>query len=72
MPVPFIELEEGIDGFLHVDDISWTKKVKHPGSELHVGEEVEVMVIACEPANRSIRLGIKQLSEDPGKLCRSV
>ncbi|HRU27736.1 MAG TPA: S1 RNA-binding domain-containing protein, partial [Treponema sp.] len=61
----FIQLEEGIDGFLHVDDLSWTKKVKHPGSELQVGQEVEVMVIACEPENRSIRLGIKQLSEDP-------
>lgn len=63
----FIQLEEGIDGFLHVDDLSWTKKVKHPGSELQVGQEVEVMVIACEPENRSIRLGIKQLSEDPWK-----
>ncbi|MCA1949487.1 MAG: 30S ribosomal protein S1 [Treponema sp.] len=63
----FIELEEGIDGFLHVDDLSWTKKIKHPGSELQVGQEVEVMVIACEPENRSIRLGIKQLSEDPWK-----
>jgi len=61
----FIQLEEGIDGFLHVDDLSWTKKVKHPGSELQVGQEVEVMVIACEPENRSIRLGIKQLSDDP-------
>lgn len=61
----FIQLEEGIDGFLHVDDLSWTKKVKHPGSELQVGQEVEVMVISCEPENRSIRLGIKQLSEDP-------
>nr|WP_304222719.1 30S ribosomal protein S1 [Gracilinema caldarium] len=63
----FVELEEGIDGFLHVDDLSWTKKIKHPGSELQVGQEVEVMVIACEPENRSIRLGIKQLSEDPWK-----
>jgi small subunit ribosomal protein S1 len=61
----FIELEEGIDGFLHVDDISWTKKVKHPGNELQVGQEVEVMVIACEPDSRNIKLGIKQLEEDP-------
>jgi small subunit ribosomal protein S1 len=61
----FIELEEGIEGFLHGDDISWTKKVKHPGSELSVDQEVEVMVIALEKENRSIRLGIKQLSEDP-------
>jgi small subunit ribosomal protein S1 len=61
----FIELEEGIDGFLHGDDISWTRKVKHPGSELAAGQEVEVMVISLEKNNRNIRLGIKQLSEDP-------
>jgi small subunit ribosomal protein S1 len=61
----FVELEEGIDGFLHGDDISWTRKVKHPGSELAVGQEVEVMIIAADKENRNIRLGIKQLSEDP-------
>jgi small subunit ribosomal protein S1 len=63
----FVELEEGIDGFLHSDDISWTKKVKHPGSELQVGQKIEVMVIALEKDNRNIRLGIKQLSDDPWK-----
>jgi small subunit ribosomal protein S1 len=61
----FIELEEGIDGFLHGDDISWTRKIKHPGSELEAGQEIEIMVIAVDKENRSIRLGIKQLSEDP-------
>jgi small subunit ribosomal protein S1 len=61
----FIQLEEGIDGFLHGDDISWTKKIKHPGSELSVGQEIEVMVISLDKENRNIRLGIKQLSEDP-------
>ena len=61
----FIQLEESIDGFLHGDDISWTKKVKHPGSELTVGQDVEVMVIAVDRDNRNIKLGIKQLSEDP-------
>ena len=61
----FVELEDGIDGFLHADDLSWTKKVKHPGSELQVGSDVEVMIIACEPENRSVRLGVKQLSDDP-------
>lgn len=61
----FIELEEGIDGFLHSDDISWTKKIKHPGSELSAGQEVEVMVIAVDRNNRNIKLGIKQLTEDP-------
>ena len=61
----FIELEEGIDGFLHADDISWTKKVKHPGSELTVGQEVEAVVIENDAENHKIKLGIKQLTDDP-------
>ena len=61
----FVELEEGIDGFLHADDLSWTKKVKHPGSELSVGQEIEVVVIESDSENHRIRLGVKQLSEDP-------
>jgi small subunit ribosomal protein S1 len=61
----FIELEEGIDGFLHGDDISWTKKIKHPGSEFSVGQEIEFMVISVDAEAKNIRLGIKQLSEDP-------
>lgn len=63
----FVELEEGIDGFLHVDDLSWTKHVKNPASELEVGQEIEVMVIESDPEDRNIRVGIKQLSEDPWK-----
>jgi small subunit ribosomal protein S1 len=61
----FIELEEGIDGFLHGDDISWTKKVKHPGSELEAGQEIEIIVIGVDRDSRNIKLGIKQLTEDP-------
>lgn len=61
----FIELEEGIDGFLHADDISWTKKIKHPGSEYHVGQEIEVIILSFDHHNHSIRLGVKQLSDDP-------
>ncbi len=63
----FVELEEGIDGFLHADDLSWTKKVKHPGSELSVGQEIEVVVIESDSENHRIRLGVKQLSDDPWK-----
>ncbi|MBP7494494.1 MAG: 30S ribosomal protein S1 [Spirochaetales bacterium] len=61
----FIELEEGIDGFLHVDDLSWTKKIKNPSSMVKEGEEIEVMVLDVIPEERNIRLGVKQLSEDP-------
>jgi small subunit ribosomal protein S1 len=61
----FIELEEGIDGFLHSDDISWTKKIKHPSSELKLGQEIDVIVLEADAKSRNVRLGIKQLSEDP-------
>ena len=61
----FIELEEGIDGFLHADDYSWTKKVKNLGSELEVGKEIDVIVTECNPNAHRIRLGVKQLTEDP-------
>jgi len=63
----FIELEEGIDGFLHVDDLSWTKRVRHPNSELQAGQDLEVIVIECNPAEHRVRLGVKQLSDDPWK-----
>lgn len=63
----FIELEEGIDGFLHVDDISWTRRIKHPSNILKVNEDVDVVVIEIDKENRRVRLGIKQLSEDPWK-----
>jgi small subunit ribosomal protein S1 len=61
----FVQLEEGIDGFLHVDDMSWTKKIKNPSSVLNPGDEVEVIVVDCDVENHRIQLGMKQLSDDP-------
>lgn len=61
----FIELEEGIDGFLHVDDISWTKKIKNASSVFKEGEEIDVVVTEIDADGKRIRLGVKQLEEDP-------
>ena len=63
----FVALEDGIDAFLHADDISWTKKLKHPGSELSVGQEVEGVILDCDPEEHKIRIGLKQLTADPWK-----
>jgi small subunit ribosomal protein S1 len=61
----FIQLEEGIDGLLHVSDISWTKKIAHPSEVLEKGQEVEVKILNIDPENEKISVGIKQLEEDP-------
>ena len=63
----FVQLEDGIDGFLHADDISWTKKVKHPGSELSVNQEIDAVVLECIPEEHKIKIGMKQLTDDPWK-----
>ncbi len=61
----FLELEEGIDGLVHVSDLSWTKKVKHPSEFIKVGEELEVVVLELDTAQRRLALGHKQLEENP-------
>lgn len=61
----FLELEEGIDGLVHVSDLSWTKKVKHPSDFIKVGEELEVIVLELDIENRRLALGHKQLEENP-------
>ena len=61
----FIELEEGLDGMIHVSDVSWTRKINHPSEVLKKGDEVEAQVLEIDKENQRISLGIKQLSTDP-------
>lgn len=61
----FVELEEGVDGMIHVSDMSWTRKINHPGELLKKGDEVDAVVLEIEPSQQRIALGIKQLTEDP-------
>jgi small subunit ribosomal protein S1 len=61
----FFEIEEGIDGVLHVDDMSWTKKIRNASSFAKTEEEIEVMVIGIDKERGKVQLGVKQLSEDP-------
>jgi small subunit ribosomal protein S1 len=61
----FLELEEGIDGMIHVSDISWTRKINHPSEVFKKGDEVEAIVLEVDKPNQRIALGVKQLSEDP-------
>jgi small subunit ribosomal protein S1 len=63
----FVELEEGIDGMIHVSDLSWTRKINHPSEVFKKGDEVEAEVIDIDKTNQRISLGIKQLTEDPWK-----
>ncbi|MCD7713871.1 MAG: 30S ribosomal protein S1 [Prevotella sp.] len=61
----FAELEEGVDGLIHISDLSWTKKVKHPSEFTQVGAEIEVLVLEIDKDNRRLSLGHKQLEENP-------
>jgi small subunit ribosomal protein S1 len=64
----FVELEEGIDGMVHVSDLSWTRKINHPSEVLKKGDDVEAVVIDIDKQNQRISLGIKQLEDDPWKI----
>lgn len=61
----FVELEEGIDGMVHVSDMSWTRKINHPSEMLKKGDVVDAVVLDVDPSQQRIALGIKQLTEDP-------
>jgi small subunit ribosomal protein S1 len=61
----FVELEDGIDGLIHISDLSWTKKIRHPGEVLKKGDEIEVVVLNVDSDNRRISLGFKQIQDNP-------
>ena len=61
----FVEIEEGIDGLIHISDLSWTKKVKHPSEFTQIGADIEVVVLEIDKDNRRLSLGHKQLEENP-------
>ncbi|MDY0213466.1 MAG: S1 RNA-binding domain-containing protein, partial [Desulfuromonadaceae bacterium] len=61
----FVELEEGVEGLIHVSEMSWTKRIKHPNKILSIGDEVEIIVLAMDTENRRISLGLKQVEPNP-------
>jgi small subunit ribosomal protein S1 len=61
----FVELEEGVDGLIHISDLSWTKKIKHPAEFTQIGAEIDVIVLEIDKENRRLSLGHKQLEENP-------
>lgn len=61
----FIEIEPGVEGLVHVTEMTWSKRLKHPSKLLSIGQEVEAVVLEVDPNNRRVSLGIKQISEDP-------
>src|SRR6056297_1715683 len=68
----FVELEEGVDGLIHISDLSWTKKINHPAEFTSIGEEIEVVVLDIDTENRRLSLGHKQLEENPWDIFESV
>jgi small subunit ribosomal protein S1 len=61
----FIEIEDGVEGLIHLSNLSWNKSIKHPSDVLKKGQEVEAVVLALDPVNRRLSLGLKQLQDDP-------
>ena len=68
----FVEIEEGVDGLIHISDLSWTKKIKHPSEFTAIGAEIEVMVLDIDKDNRRLSLGHKQLEENPWDVFESI
>ncbi|MEZ5082894.1 MAG: 30S ribosomal protein S1 [Bacteroidales bacterium] len=68
----FVELEEGVDGLIHISDLSWSKKIKHPAEFTKIGEDIEVVVLDVDEENRRLSLGHKQLEENPWDVFETV
>ncbi len=68
----FVEIEEGIDGLIHISDLSWTKKIKHPSEFTQIGSEIEVVVLEIDKDNRRLSLGHKQLEENPWDVFETI
>jgi len=68
----FVEIEEGVDGLIHISDLSWTKKVKHPAEFTQIGAEIEVVVLEIDKDNRRLSLGHKQLEENPWDVFETI
>jgi small subunit ribosomal protein S1 len=68
----FVEIEEGVDGLIHISDLSWTKKIKHPSESTQIGAEIEVQVLEIDKENRRLSLGNKQLEENPWDVFETV
>ena len=64
----FVELEEGVEGLVHISELSWSKKMKHPSKIVKIGDPVEVMILDCDPVKRRISLGMKQMEANPWDL----
>jgi small subunit ribosomal protein S1 len=64
----FVELEEGVEGLVHISELTWNKKMKHPSKVVHIGDTVDVVVLDCDPAKRRISLGMKQMEPNPWTL----
>ncbi len=68
----FVEIEEGVDGLIHISDLSWTKKIKHPSEFTQIGSDIEVQVLDIDKENRRLSLGHKQLEENPWDVFETV
>ena len=68
----FVEIEEGVDGLIHISDLSWTKKVKHPSEFTQIGADIDVVVLEIDKENRRLSLGHKQLEENPWEVFETV